>query len=175
MKSISFKAKERNLLRALAEGVSAFLTYEARCGMYPAYCEQFIYGPIVRIAKQLGWSVMGEVPVGQEKDGKKKTPGDFERVDFVLGYGREGHRIAIEVKYLKPSKKQSLSVKKDVDKLQRLIACDAICSGYIFVVGRYSGGSGPRLSGHDVGDPTVCFSVPASRTQYGASAYCVGG
>jgi hypothetical protein len=117
---------------------------------------------------------MGEVPIGRKKGKRKKTPGDYERVDFVLEYGSERHRIAIEVKYLKSSKKQSLSVKKDADKLQRLITNGDVYSGYLFVVGRFSEGSGPRVSGHEVSDPIVCFSVPASKTRYGASAYRVG-
>lgn len=158
-----------NLIKGLIEGVSSYLTFEARCGMSPAYCEQFIYGPIVRIAKNLNWNVLGEVAVNKTAGKKKDRVGDYLRVDFVLE--RNKSRIAIEVKYLKPTKKTPLNIKSDVEKLETLLDGKCVDECYLLVVGRFIKGVSPKITGKKLNQPSMKYCINTSKSSYGVAAY----
>lgn len=162
----------QELVRALSEGISAYLTYEARCGMSPAYCEQFVYAPFVRIAKNLHWKVNGEVPVNK-KSGEKVGAGDYKRVDFVFTRNNGGAEttVALEVKYLKPRKNAALNIVEDIKKLSNLQKAKVADEGYLLVVGKFISGAHPKIAGKQLNQPSMKFFIDASKSSYGVAAY----
>jgi hypothetical protein len=104
------------LIRAIADGLTGYMTYQARCGMSAVYCEYLLYDPVLRIARSQGWHVICEHKVGKVKAG----PGDSLRIDFLLTHRTpEGRRVAaIEVKWMGKQKTTKLNLTHDIEKLK---------------------------------------------------------
>jgi len=107
--------KADDLLRTLAEGLTAYMTFQSRCGMREAYTEYLLYEPILRIVKDKNWLAKTEF-IAEVTEGW----GDHKRIDFLLeSQETEGDFIGIEVKWL-PKRKRSLAVGNDIRKLENL-------------------------------------------------------
>lgn len=96
------------LVRAIADGLTGYLTYQARTRMSPVYSEYLLYGPVLRIASSQGWRVICECKV---KFGEKKGRGDYPRIDFWMTRraGKRRQVAAIELKWIS---KQHVSPKR---------------------------------------------------------------
>jgi len=103
------------LVEALADGVTAYMTLQARCGLWPAYTEYLLYDPIVRIGSHLGWTVNCEYKLPKDR----AKSGDNPRLDFMFVSEREQLAIAMEVKWPRDPKKM-LKVNHDISKLRRV-------------------------------------------------------
>lgn len=120
-------------IQSISQGLTAYMTYQARCGMSPAYSEYLLYDPIVRIAKNLGWQTITEYAVNK---GKKK-PGDYKRVDFILTRKNPvSASIVLEIKWL-PRKVKALSIERDIKKIKKLLPLlkTKLRSGFVLLAG----------------------------------------
>jgi hypothetical protein len=66
------KAKTKNTIVAISEGLLGKLLYNSKINIFEAYSEYMLYEPIVLIANR-NWKVQSEVPV---KSLKSKSRGD---------------------------------------------------------------------------------------------------
>jgi hypothetical protein len=103
------------LVEALADGVAAYLTLQARCGLWPACSEYLLYDRIVRIAFHLGWAVNCEYKLPKTR----VRAGDNPRLDFMFVRKQERLAIAMEVKWPRDPKK-GVSLVKDLKKLREV-------------------------------------------------------
>jgi hypothetical protein len=107
------KAKIKNTIVAICEGLLGKLLFNSKIDISEAYSEYMLYEPIVQIAKR-NWNVESEVSV---KSLKKKGRGDNPKIDFILTDLANNNRyIALEVKYAK-GVKSTISVDSDIKKL----------------------------------------------------------
>lgn len=107
------KAKIKNTIVAIGEGLLGKLLFNSKIDISEAYSEYMLYEPIVQIAKR-NWKVESEVSV---ESLKKKGRGDNPKIDFILTDREYNNRcIALEVKYAK-GVKSKINVDSDIKKL----------------------------------------------------------
>jgi hypothetical protein len=169
------------LMHALADGLTGYLTYEARCGSASTYNEYFLYGSIVRIAAHLEWRVEPEWPHGKGK-GKKASGGDYQRIDFVFRPKRRdtAEWVALEVKWA-PQASASVSAQKDVEKLRearKRFRAKGL-RAFLIVAGAAkasaNNSTGPKINKKQLAaGATLRFTAyfpAASHTRYGVAVY----
>lgn len=101
-----------SLIASIADGITAHLVTQARTGLWPAYSEYLLYGPVVQIAKHLKWDVHCEYKLPKTKVG----PGDNPRLDFMFVENKKGICVPAEIKWPR-NPKNKLNVKNDIRKL----------------------------------------------------------
>lgn len=99
--------KTKGLMISIADGLTGYMSYQARCGMSEAYSEYLLYDPIVRIVKDK-WKIRSEYSVIHTVG-----RGDDKRIDFFIESTDKKIVVALEVKWL-PSKlaKKAIAKKK---------------------------------------------------------------
>lgn len=104
----------KGIVAAISDGLTAYMTLQARTGLSPAYSEYLLYDPVVRISKHNGW-----IPLGEHAVETEKRKGDKKRIDFLL-INRKNKRqaIAIELKWFVSASKK-VDIKGDLDKLTK--------------------------------------------------------
>jgi len=100
------------IIAAISDGLTAYMTLQARTGLSPAYSEYLLYDPVVRISKHNGWIPLSEYAV--ETENRK---GDKKRIDFLLVNKKNKRQaLAIELKWFVSSSKK-VKIAGDLNKL----------------------------------------------------------
>ena len=111
--------RSQSLISSISEAIVSYLTFESKCGGGEVYCEQMLYGPIMRVAAHLNWRVHCEVAVSRTE---KSTPGDHRRIDFMfVDKTNDNVVVGLEVKFEKKRKKRqsrSVQIDNDLKKLE---------------------------------------------------------
>ena len=108
------KAKVKNTVVAISEGLLGKAIFNSKINISEAYSEYMLYEPIVQIANR-NWKVQSEVPVASLKS---KGRGDNKKIDFVLtDLDNNNRSIALEFKYIK-GVKSKINIVPDIEKLQ---------------------------------------------------------
>lgn len=115
MPDVSRVRKAQNLADNLTYGLTGYLTYESTGGLGQAFSEYFLYAPIIRIARAIGWEVVDQLPVlkSHTSNGPGKT------IDFAMY--RDKTIIMLEVKWVGRNILASNVLPKlrnDIDKLR---------------------------------------------------------
>lgn len=144
MKKLPEKKTPLALMKAISDGLTGFMAYEARCGMAQAYNEYFLYGPIVRISNHREWRIESEWPHAKGNFNQVSRKGDHERIDFLFRAKSKDSDaadlwVALEVKWA-GDKVSRLNVAKDVQKLQSAAANfdGKNLKSFLLIVGRHS-------------------------------------
>lgn len=187
------------VIKALADGLTDFLSFQSRCGLSSVHNEYLLYRPIVEIVgHREGWSLRAE---WFNRYAKKMSSGDHKRIDFVFRYdpptvvsGTAACQcIALEVKWARNSTNASVNVTRDVAKLRAFLDLGqalagssdtnpAVSKAYLLVAGLCKfesvGGDSPRLDVKIKGLPMDCrpvvtsaFKSHGSRYRYGVSVF----
>ena len=136
--------RSQSLISSISEAIVSYLTFESKCGMGEVYCEQMLYGPIMRVAAHLKWDVRCEVAVGKNT---KSTRGDHRRIDFMfVDRTNEEVAVGLEVKFIKRrSKRPYRKVRLDADlkklaifKKEQIKVKKREAETYILIIGRAS-------------------------------------
>jgi hypothetical protein len=126
-RKLSDSSKPISLVRAIADGLTGFMTFQSRCGMHQAYSEYFLYTPIVQIVNhRAGWQIESEWPHLRGKQ-PKTTAGDYKRIDFLFRLGADDSGshlckqwVALELKWSR-RETPKLDVTKDIQKLREAL------------------------------------------------------
>jgi len=151
------------MMQAIGDVLTAYLTVQARLGLWPAYSEYLLYDPIVRVARYRGWAVECEVPLPRPVG----TRGDTKRLDFRLRRKQSSKQsLLLEVKY-RPSSRGRVDIVKDVEKLRDQLCREARGSrAFVLIAGREQRTGKTETGGFD----TVPTLEPAYyRTTYRAA------
>ena len=121
------------MMQAIGDVLTAYLTVQARLGLWPAYSEYLLYDPIVRVARYRGWAVECEVPLPKPVG----IRGDSKRLDFRLRRGRTTKKsLLLEVKS-RPSSRGRVDIVRDVEKLRDQLRREARGSrAFVLIAGR---------------------------------------
>ena len=165
-------SRSDHLIRALAEGLTGWMTFQARTGMSPAYSELLLYGPIVSMARNLRWKVEGQYRVEVSK-----KPGANRTIDFLLTDSQGNDRVAVEVKWA-PDKRKRIVIGGDLEKL-RLVSprLPAGVRRFLMVAGKHEIKDGCRDASlrvkptPDPGTPIFTTGYAAPLTRYGVSVF----
>lgn len=109
--------KTRALIESIADVVTGYITFQARCGLSLVYSEYLLYEPILRVARHLNWNVRFEAELQKLQGG----PGDCERIDFIFWPEDDTKResqVGLEVKWPR-DRDASLKINNDISKLWR--------------------------------------------------------
>ena len=162
------------MLQAISDGLTAFLTLQARVGLAPAYSEYLLYDPVVRVARYRGWGVECEVPMDKAHPGR----GDARRIDFRLRRNPKARRsLLLEIKY-QPSAGGKVYVAKDVEKLREQLLKGGEGQGsraFVLVAGRERRTGKVETGGFDtvpsLGTPVYSTTYRAAHTTFGVRVF----
>jgi hypothetical protein len=102
----------KGIIAAISDGLTAYMTLQARTGLSPAYSEYLLYDPVVRITKHNGW-----IPISEFAVETHKRKGDKKRIDFLLVNKKNKRQaLAIELKWFVSSSKK-VKIEGDLEKL----------------------------------------------------------
>lgn len=126
------KSRHIKFLKTIAEGLTAFITFESRCGMSAAYSEYLMYSPFVRICADKNWKIRPEEMVS-------KKYSDRRRIDYHIV--RNDYHLFVELKWI-PNKKKNHYINLDID-MDRLKSkkFNKKTELYIFIIGNVKGSS----------------------------------
>jgi hypothetical protein len=151
------KPWDLSVAEALSDALVGYLTLQARARMYQVYSEYLLYDIIARVAHGRHWHVECEVPLTARK---RNARGDHQRIDFVLKKNRASRSsVLIEVKYCRSPGERGLSVKRDLEKLQRELRARGRSSTALLLV------VGARRRDRDDGAPFPVKGLPYSLAQ----------
>lgn len=164
------------LVEALLDGITGYMVFQGRTGLWPAYSEYLLYPPIVAIASHLRWRVDCEYKLPKARGSR----GDNKRLDFMLTHEGDGIAVPIEVKW--PRNPQGgTSIVGDIRKLRevRPPVDAAIDARVLLVAGPHEirkGGCEPVLRPRLAPMPGGLYRVRAlgsGKRAWGVSAFLV--
>jgi hypothetical protein len=155
------------MLNPICRGLVGYISYLATCRTATVYSE-YLYEPLVRIAKSQGYDVSAEVKLKKRAERR----GDHERIDFRLERGEE--LLGLEVKWIKS---HSPPISKDVRKLRTFkkekAADGQAADGYVLLFGRSKFFDGLKPQGDDGQKFFLverrCVRWDAGKTDYSAT------
>lgn len=129
-RSFVIASEPGNVLYRVKRGLCGYVSYLAACEMNQAFSEYVLYEPILRILMARGYSVRCEYDcpgIQQPATGARK------RLDFFASTERV--QFALEVKWARTSR---LAIKRDIEKLQCVVAARPGTLGFLCIFGRKS-------------------------------------
>lgn len=162
----------KGILQAISDALVGYLTFQARCGLSPAYSEYLLYDPIVRVCRNRSWHVECEVAIDKTIRGR----GDHKRVDFRLRKRRSARRaLLLEVKYHPRIMGRPVPVKPDCVKLRTLLGESGAGSrAFVLIAGRQQKSNGGFAVTPALNDAYYTTVYPAAHTNFGVTVYEVG-